>query len=75
MTDLQAMKEYKARWEAVAEVERAELRALTLEQRWQQLTLLFRFAQQVSKVRVAAQEDQDVTEVRDRWNKLKAAYS
>lgn len=75
MTDVKAIKEYKARWEAVAEIERAELRALTLEQRWRQLTLLFRFAQQVSKVQLTAQEGQDVIEVRERWNKLKAAYS
>lgn len=75
MTDLQAIKEYKTGWEAVAEIERAELRALTLEQRWHQLTLLFQFAQQVSKVQIAAQEGQDVDEVRERWNRLKAAYS
>lgn len=74
MMDAKAIKEYKASWEAVAEIERAELRALTLEQRWRQLTLLFRFAQQVSKVRIAAEEGQDVIEVRERWNKLKAAY-
>lgn len=74
MMDVKAIKEYKASWEAVAEIERAELRALTLEQRWRQLTLLFRFAQQVSKVRIAAEEGQDVIEVRERWNKLKAAY-
>ncbi|MEZ4866714.1 MAG: hypothetical protein R3C14_35670 [Caldilineaceae bacterium] len=75
MTDVKAIKEYKARWEAVAEVERVELRALTLEQRWQQLILLFRFAQQVSKVQKTPRESQDIIEVRERWNKLKAAYS
>lgn len=74
MTDIKAIKEYKARWEAVAEVERAELRSLTLEQRWRQLTLLFRFAQQVSKVQIATEEGQDIIEVRERWNRLKAAY-
>lgn len=74
MTDTKAIKEYKARWEAVAEIERTELRALTLEQRWRQLTLLFRFAQQISKVQIAAEEGKDVIEVRERWNRLKAAY-
>jgi len=75
MMDAKAIKAYKAQWEAVAEIERAELRALTMEQRWHQLTLLFRFAQQVSKVQIAHQESQDVIEVRERWNILKAAYS
>lgn len=51
MMDVKAIKEYKASWEAVVEVERAELRTLTLEQRWRQLTLLFRFAQQIGKFR------------------------
>lgn len=75
MTDLQAIKEYKARWEAVAEIERTELCALTIEQRWRQLTLLFRFAQQASKVQITTQEGQEIIEVRERWNKLKAVSS
>ena len=75
MTDILAIKEYKARWEAVAEVERAELRAMTIEERWQQLNLLFQFAQQLSKSKRTSHEDQDVINVRKRWNKLKTGYA
>jgi len=35
---------YRERWKAVEEIERQELRAMTLEQHWQKLNAIVRFA-------------------------------
>lgn len=75
MIDIQAIKEYKARWEAVAEVEQAELRAMTQVERWQRLNLLFQFAKQLDKGKKSTTEEQGIIDVRERWNKLKIGYA
>ena len=35
---------YKERWKAVEEIEQRELRAMTLEEHWQKLNAIVRFA-------------------------------
>jgi len=35
---------YRERWKAVEEIERQELRAMTLEQHWEKLNAIVRFA-------------------------------
>jgi hypothetical protein len=68
--DPQLVREYRARYDAVAQVEAAERRALTLEQRWEKLNALVRMAVALG-VDLRA-ESQDDAEVWARWARLKA---
>jgi hypothetical protein len=38
---------YRERWKAVEEIERQELRAMSLEERWQKLNAIIRFAREM----------------------------
>ena len=62
---------YKERWQAVEEIEQQELRAMTLEQHWQKLNAIVRFA-----IETGMEKDNDdgEMEVILRWAKLKARY-
>ena len=58
------------RWKAVQEIERQELRALSLDQHWQKLNAIVRFA-----IETGMEHDGDdgEMEVFMRWAKLKGA--
>jgi hypothetical protein len=58
------------RWKAVEEFERQELRAMTLEQHWQKLNAIVRFAIETGMKR---DDDDNEMEVFMRWAKLKGA--
>jgi len=62
---------YKERWKAVEEIERQELRAMTLEERWRKLNAIVRFAIETGMQR---DEDDGEMEVFLRWAKIKALY-
>ena len=59
------------RWKAVEEIERLELRALSLEEHWQKLNVIVRFAIETGMKR---DNDDGEMEVFLRWAKLKEKY-
>ena len=62
---------YKERWEAIEEVERQELRAMTLEEHWRKLNAIARFA-----IESGLEKDKDdgEMEVFTRWAEIKRQY-
>jgi hypothetical protein len=62
---------YKERWKAVEEIERQELRAMTLEDHWRKLNAIVRFAIETGMQR---EGDDGEMEVILRWAKIKAQY-
>ena len=62
---------YKERWKAVEEIEREELRAMTLEDHWRKLNAIVRFAIEAGMQR---EEDDGEMEIFLRWAKIKAQY-
>lgn len=62
---------YQARWNAVEEIEQQELRAMTLEQHWQKLNAIVRFAIETG---MPIDSNDGEMEVFLRWAKLKACY-
>lgn len=61
---------YKERWKAVEEIEREELRAMSLEEHWRKLNAIVRFAIETGMNR---DDDDGEMEVFQRWAKLKGA--
>ena len=59
------------RWKAVEEIERQELRAMSLEEHWQKLNAIVRFAIETG---MKIKNDESEMEVILRWAKLKAIY-
>ncbi len=70
--DKEALQAYRKRWEAVAEVEAAEKRQATIEQRWQKLNAMLQLA--ISLGLYEKMRNPNVNDVRNRWIKLKANY-
>lgn len=64
------MKFYRERWKAVEEIERQELRAMSIEKHWKQINNLFRFAVENGLTR---SDDDGEMEVFLRWAKIKTA--
>ncbi|MCJ7432417.1 MAG: hypothetical protein MUO77_02915 [Anaerolineales bacterium] len=64
------IKFYRERWKAVEEVERQELRAMSIEKQWNQINNLVRFAIENGLTRG---DDDGEMEVFLRWAKLKGA--
>jgi len=62
---------YKERWKAVEEIERQELRAMSLEEHWRKLNAIVRFAIESGMQR---NDDDGEMEVFLRWAKIKAKY-
>ena len=62
---------YKKRWKAVEEIERQELRAMTLEESWRKMNAIARFAMEMGMER---NNDHDEMKVFLLWAKLKAQY-
>lgn len=58
---------YKQRWEAVAEVEREELRTIPIEKKWQQLNTIVRMAYVLGLF----EPDPSEEVVYERWARLK----
>jgi hypothetical protein len=67
--DPELVREYRARYEAVTQVEAAERQALTLEERWEKLNALVRMAVALG-IDLSA-ESPDDAEVWARWARLK----
>lgn len=59
---------FRDRWQAVAQIEREEERAFSIEQRWQQLNAILRLAQGLE---LSVLPDDDEMLVYRRWAKLK----
>ena len=64
---------YRERWKAVEEVERQELRAMTLEEHWRKLNAIVRFAIETGMHR-DDDDDESEMEVFLRWAKIKAKF-
>jgi hypothetical protein len=62
------MKFYRERWKAVEEIERQELRAMSIEKHWKQINNLIRFAIENGLTRG---EDNTEMDVFLRWAKLR----
>jgi hypothetical protein len=62
---------YKERWKAVEEIERQELRAMTLEDHWRKLNAIVRFALETG---MKLKDDEGEMEVFLRWAKIKERY-
>ncbi len=59
---------FRERWEAVQEIERQELRAMSAEKHWKQLNAIVRFAIEQGWTRG---DDDGEMEIMLRWAKLK----
>jgi hypothetical protein len=59
------------RWKAVEEIERQELRAMSLDEHWRKLNAIVRFAIETGMKR---NDDDGEMEILLRWAKLKALY-
>ena len=64
---------YKERWKAVEEIERQELRAMTLEEHWRKLNAIARFAIETGMEKDQDKEDGEM-EVFLRWAEIKSQY-
>ena len=62
------IKLYRERWKAVEEIERQELRAMSIEKHWKQINNLIRFAIENGLTR---NEDKSEMEVFLRWARLR----
>ena len=62
------IKSYRERWKAFEEVERQELRAMSIEEHWRQINSLYRFAQEAGWTRG---DDDGELEIFERWARLK----
>lgn len=61
----------RGRWKEIEKIQRQELRALTLEERWQKLNNIVRFAIESG---MKIERDASEMEVILRWATLKAMY-
>lgn len=59
------------RWKAVEEIEREELRAMSLDEHWRKLNAIVRFAIESGMKR---DDDAGEMEIFQRWAKLKELY-
>ena len=64
------IKLYRERWKAVEEIERQELRAITMDEHWRQINSIFQFALSTGWTR--GNDDHEM-EVFNRWAILKGA--
>lgn len=62
------IKLYRERWKAVEEIERQELRAMTMDEHWRQINSIFQFALTTGLTRGDDDHEMDVF---DRWAILK----
>lgn len=70
MDEKALLKEYRARWDEVAGCIAEEKRNTTVRQRWRQLNALIRLAIGLGLYEKTGRGE--VTEIRERWIKLKA---
>ncbi len=59
------------RWKAVEEIERRELRAMTMEEHWRKLNAIARFAIETG---IEREDDDEEMEVWMRWAKIREWY-
>ena len=62
---------YRERWKAVEEIERQELRAMTIEEHWRKLNAIARFAIETN---MEIPKNSGEMEVFLRWTKIKVQY-
>ncbi|MCA9970040.1 MAG: hypothetical protein KC425_07490 [Anaerolineales bacterium] len=68
----EALRAYRDRWQAVAEIERAEQRHTSIVQRWQQLNVLLRMAAALELAPAGNQADD--LPAHQQWNQLRSRY-
>ena len=69
--DSRLIREYRARYQAVAEIELQEQRSATLLERWQQLNALWRLGAELNLPESTWERDE--SGVYQRWARLKGA--
>jgi hypothetical protein len=62
---------YKERWKAVEEIERQELRALTVKTNWRQLNSILRRA---NRLGLRRGDDDGEIEIFNRWTRIRKHY-
>jgi hypothetical protein len=67
------VREYRARWQAVSEVEEAEQQRATVEDRWRRLNAILKMAINLGLDLRAQNEDEAI--VWQRWARLKAGLA
>ena len=72
MIDLEMLKAYQRRWEAVAEIEAMERQQISLIERWHKMNALLRMAAALG-LRLHGNDPQDDS-IRQRWNRLAEIY-
>ena len=65
------IRSYKERWKAVEEIERQELRSMSLDEHWQKLNAIVHFAIETGMKR---DDDDGEMEIFLRWAKLKSGH-
>jgi len=70
MNDEEIRYHLRGRWKAVEEIERQELRAMTLEEHWRKLNAIARFAIETGM----ESGDEGEMEVWKRWAKIREWY-
>lgn len=68
--DVELTRLFKERWNAVAEIEREELRSASLTDRWEKINAVYRLGKGLGFLGRMA-EDRDEEVVRQRWNRLR----
>ncbi|MDM8521632.1 hypothetical protein QUF64_16425 [Anaerolineales bacterium HSG6] len=71
--DKTVLQQYRKRWDRVAQVELAEQRQTSIQQRWQQLNLLFQLATELALLKQLHAQDEDV--VWQRWTRLRTVLT
>lgn len=66
------LKEYRNRWQVVAEIEETEQQMASLALRWRQLNSIVQMALALGLLN--ADSEEEVEAIRYRWNKLREAY-
>lgn len=66
------LKEYRKRWQMVAEIEETEQQMASLALRWRQLNSIVQMALALGLLN--ADNEEEVEAIRYRWNKLREAY-
>ena len=70
--DKQQAEEFRARWQAVAEIHKQELQTTPPDVRWRQFNALMLMLRALGKT--VTQDEEEIAVVRRRWAELKKHY-
>lgn len=70
----QQLQAFRERWQAVAEVERAELQQMSIEQRWRQFNAILQMAAAL-ELTLPQEDIGEIIAMRQRWQRLQEKLS